>query len=61
MQVYQNENENITKKDVNDNLEGLNRLLLGLNAYGSLELMDYKLITDYLRSSFDYKFIDDDD
>jgi len=54
--------QNVTAqhKKINDNLEGLNRLLLGLNAYGSLELMDYNLITDYLRQSFNYKFIDDD-
>lgn len=48
-------------KKIIENLEGLDRLLLGLNAYGSLDLVDYKLITSYLRDAFNYKFIDDEE
>ena len=33
-------------------LDELDRLLLGLNAFGSLDLKDYKLISNYLKGSF---------
>jgi len=29
-------------------------LLLGMNAYGSLNLTEYKIIMNYLKGSFDY-------
>ena len=39
-------------------LAELDRLLLGLNAFGSLDLQDYKLITNYLKGSFGYVWVD---
>lgn len=51
--------ENVTKELIEKKLQGLDRLLLGLNAYGSLELGDYNLILDYLRGAFDYAPVDE--
>lgn len=52
------EENNIDKQHIQKKLEGLDRLLLGLNAFGSLELGDYNLIVDYLRGAFDYAPVD---
>lgn len=46
---------------VHRKLDELNRLLLGLNAFGSLDLTDYRLIKDFLKGSFNYTPIDDED
>ena len=46
---------------VHQKLDELNRLLLGLNAYGSLELTDYNVILDYLNGSFNYAPVDHDE
>lgn len=54
------ESDEIDKKQIQKKLEGLDRLLLGLNAYGSLELGDYNLIVDYLRGAFNYAPVDHD-
>jgi hypothetical protein len=45
---------------VHNKLNELHRLLLGLNAFGSLELTDYNLIMDYLKGSFKFTPIDND-
>lgn len=39
-----------------EKLQGLMKLLLGLNAYGSLSLEDLKLIEVYLKGSFDFEY-----
>jgi hypothetical protein len=41
-----------------EKLNELDRLLLGLNATGSLDLKDYKLITNHLKGSFGYVWVD---
>lgn len=46
---------------VHRKLDELHRVLLGLNAYGSLELTDYDVIMDYLKGSFNYTSIDDNE
>jgi hypothetical protein len=46
---------------VHQKLDELNRLLLGLNAFGSLALTDYNIILDYLNGSFNYTPVDDDE
>lgn len=51
----------IERKVLERKLEELNRILLGLNAYGSLDLMDYQLITNHIRGAFNYTFIDDEE
>lgn len=50
----------IDVKTVHSKLDELHRLLLGLNAFGSLELTDYNIIIDYLKGSFKYAPKDDD-
>lgn len=50
----------IDVKAVHSKLDELHRLLLGLNAYGSLDLTDYNIILDYLKGSFDYAPINND-
>lgn len=50
----------IDVKVVHSKLDELHRLLLGLNAYGSLDLTDYNVILDYLKGSFDYAPINND-
>lgn len=47
--------------DLQNKLEDLNRLLSSLTAFGSLELTDYRLITNHLRGAFNYTFIDDEE
>ncbi len=42
-------------------LDELNRLLLGLNAFGSLELTDYNIIINHLKGSFNYTPVDNHD
>ncbi|QFR49862.1 hypothetical protein FJR48_09025 [Sulfurimonas lithotrophica] len=49
----------INREDLEKKLEELNRILLGLNAFGSLELTDLHLISNYIRGAFNYKFLDD--
>jgi len=46
---------------VHRKLDEFHRLLLGLNAFGSLELTDYNIMIDYLKGSFNYIPIDDDE
>lgn len=46
---------------VHKKLDDLNRLLLGLNAFGSLELTDYNVIMDYLKGAFNFTPIDDEE
>ena len=43
-----------SKKKIDDKLLGLYRLLLGLNAYGSLELKDFRIIESYLAGAFKF-------
>lgn len=50
----------IDVKTVHSKLDELHRLLLGLNAYGSLDLTDYNIILDYLKGSFEYAPINND-
>lgn len=47
-------NISIDQKHIQKKLEGLERLLSSLTAFGSLELGDYNLIIDYLRGALDY-------
>ncbi len=49
----------ISSKTVHEKLDELRRLLLGLNAFGSLELTDYTVIMNYLKGSFNYAPIDE--
>ena len=42
----------IDTETLHEKLEELDRLLLGLNAFGSLDLKDYKLISNYLKGLF---------
>ena len=44
---------------VHQKLDELNRLLLGLNAFGSLDLTDYNVIMDYIQGSFNYTPVED--
>lgn len=44
----------IDVKDVHEKLDELHRLLLGLNAFGSLDLIDLKIIMGTLKGSFKY-------
>ena len=46
---------------LHEKLAELDKLLLGLNAFGSLDLQDYKLITNYLKGSFGYVWVEDAD
>jgi len=46
---------------VHRKLDEFNRLLLGLNAFGSLSLTDYNIMMDYLNGSFNYAPIVEDD
>ena len=46
---------------VHRKLDELNRVLLGLNAFGSLDLTDYRVIMSNLKGSFNYAPIDDED
>lgn len=54
------EDNYIDKKHIDKKLNGLERLLSSLTAFGSLELGDYNLIMDYLRGAFDYAPVDND-
>jgi len=47
-------------KTIESKLDGLDRLLSALTAFGSLELGDYNLIVDYISGSFGYVSIDRD-
>ena len=40
------------ENEVREKIEELHKLLLSLNAYGSLELQDLKLIENYLKGAF---------
>jgi len=44
----------ITEKDIQTKLEELDRLMLGLNAFGSLDLKDYNILIAFIKGSFDY-------
>jgi len=46
---------------VHQKLDELHRLLLGLNAYGSLDLTDLNIIMDCLHGSFNYTPLDDEE
>lgn len=62
---------NDTKKEIKETeidcttvhrkLDELNRVLLGLNAFGSLSLTDYNVIMNYLKGSFNYAPVDDEE
>lgn len=43
-------------KELNDKLNELMKVLLGLNAYGSLKLEDFKIIENQIKGSFDFQF-----
>lgn len=45
---------------VHRKLDEFHRVLLGLNAFGSLSLTDYNVMLDYLKGSFNYVPIDED-
>ena len=42
------------EKELNQKLEALYKILLGMNAYGSLDLSDMFIIENYLKSAFDF-------
>jgi len=44
----------IEQKEIQSKLMEFEVLLLGMNAYGSLNLTEYKIIMNYLKGSFDY-------
>jgi hypothetical protein len=46
---------------VHRKLDEFNRLLLGLNAFGSLQLTDYNVMLDCLKGSFNYIPLDDNE
>jgi len=48
----------IDSATLSEKLNELDRVLLGLNATGSLELKDYTLITNYLKGSFGCVWVD---
>lgn len=41
-----------SNKGLDKKIENLVKVLNGLNAYGSLDLDDYQIITDYLKGAF---------
>ena len=43
-----------SKKKVDEKVAGLYRLLLGLNAYGTLKLEDFRIIESYLAGAFKF-------
>lgn len=43
-----------TEQEISKNLQQLGRLLDGLNAFGSLQLMDYDLICSFIQSKFGF-------
>lgn len=46
-------NKNLkSAKDVEEKLLNLHKLLLSMNAYGSLKTNDFKIIEDYLKGAF---------
>jgi len=51
----------ISCKKLQQKLDELERLLCGLNAFGSLELTDYNVIMDYLKGSFNYAPVEDEE
>ena len=54
-----NTKEKIESLPVQKKLEGLEKILHGLNAHGSLDLIDLHLIIDYLKGSFKYVSYED--
>jgi hypothetical protein len=48
----------IDSATLSEKLNELDRVLLGLNATGSLDLKDYTLITNYLKGSFGSVWVD---
>jgi len=46
----------MNEKELQDRLNGLYRILLGMNAYGTLDLSDMFIIENYLKSAFDFDF-----
>ena len=47
------------KVDTQKKLEELDRLMLGLNAFGSLDLKDYNILVSFIKGAFDYKIEDE--
>ncbi len=43
----------MNKNELQEKLEAFYRLLLSLNAYGSLDLKDFKILEAYLKGAFD--------
>lgn len=41
-------------KEMKQKLEGLYKILLGMNAFGSLDLSDMFIIENYLKSAFNF-------
>jgi len=48
-----------TKEDLQERLEEFDRLMLGLNAFGSLDIKDYNILVSFLKGVFDYKVCDE--
>lgn len=46
---------------VHKKLDEFHRVILGLNAYGSLELTDFNVIMDYLKGAFNYAPVDNNE
>ena len=46
----------MNKEELEQKLNELLKVLLGLNAYGSLQLEDFKIIENQINASFDYEF-----
>ena len=40
---------------LHEKLDELDRLLLSLNAFGTLNTRDYQIISNYIKGSFNYK------
>ena len=46
------------KKELQEKLEALYKLLLSLNAFGSLDLKDLNILEAFLKGAFDMKMSD---
>jgi len=45
----------IDSATLHEKLDELDRLLLSLNAFGTLNTIDYQIISKYIKGSFNYK------
>lgn len=50
--------ENYTKEEIESKMGDVYRLLLGLNAYGSLDIKDFRLIVNMIEKSLEIKLND---